>query len=392
MRKWIFRLLGSICVLVSALLYIMAFSGDAQTVMTVFATLFVIGGIALFIMASAKSYNNTSDTIKRVDDVGEITIEEVYHALEDLETSLGKPWMGGIFSISQPCIIWGPNQNEELICAYKAKLTGSIYVAMYQGMHYISKGPEDEERYEKNRKEHDLRIAKYENGNDMDYQELFCYKLSQISLLDDLCYEIDLYVKEHRIAPLPNQASRPDAAPGQLYRFNEDFKWTGQAFSLCTMDGEPIYEITGTFPLKNFSIREAGDGREVFSMKKRVLHILPYYDFYQEGNKFATLRKKLNMVHTTFTMKTSEGELTLQSVNATIGHNYQVLMNERVVGNICEKLNLTLDNIVFDNFVIYVREEKYRLIITAMAVMVAREMARERAAEQAAEQATDLDD
>lgn len=382
MRKWIFRILGVVCVVVSVSLYALAVSQDADTTMTVLATLFLIGGITLFIMATAKSYNNSCDTIKRVDDAGKITIEEVYHALENLDTSLGKPWMGGIVSISQPCIIWGPNQNEELICAYKTKLTGSIYIAMYQGMGYISKEAEDKERFERNWAEHEARYAKYENGSDLDYQELLCYKLSQTSLLDDLRYEINLYVREHRIAPLPGQASRLDAAPGRLYRFDEDFKWTGQAFSLCTMDGTPVYNITGTFPLKTFSIREADSGREVFNMKKRLLHILTHYDFYLEGQKFATFRKKFDLVHDTFTMKTSEGELTMRSVNATIGHNYQVMMNGEVVGNICEKMNLTLENIVYDNFVLYVREEKYRLIITALAVMAAREMARERASEQ----------
>lgn len=381
MRTWIFRIAGAFCVLASACLYVMAIAEDVDTMMTVFATLFLIGGFALFISASAKSYNDTLDTIKRVDGVGDITIEEIYHALENLETSLGKPWMGGIVSISQPCIIWGPNQNEELICAYKTKLTGSVYLAMYQGTGYISREPQNQELFERNRREHDAQYGKYEDGSDMDYQELLCYQLSQTSLLDDLCYEIDLFVKERRIAPLPGQASRPDAAPGRLYRFDEDFKWTGQAFSLCTMDGEPVYDITGTFPLKSFSIRDAGSKKEVFSMKKRLLHILPHYDFYMEGKKFAAFRKKLALVHTTFTMKTSEGELTLRSVNATIGHNYQVLLGGEVVGNICEKLNLTLQNIVFDNFVIYVREEKYRLVITAMAVMIVREMARERAAE-----------
>lgn len=381
MRKWIFRILGLVCVIVSVCMFVTAIAEDADTTFTVIATVFLIGGFALFISSSAKSYNDTLDTIKRVDDVGSVTIEEIYHALEDLETSLGKPWMGGIVSISQPCIIWGPNQNEELICAYKTKLTGSVYLALYQGMGYISKAAEDEERFERNRKEHDAQFAKYEHGSDLDYQELLCYQLSQTSLLDDLCYEIDLYVREHRIAPLPGQASRPDAAPGRLYRFNEDFKWTGQAFSLCTMDEEPVYDITGTYPLKSFSIREAGGNKELFSMKKRLLHILPHYDFYMEGTKFATFRKKLDLVHTTFTMKTSEGDLTMRSVNATIGHNYQVLLHGMVVGNICEKLNLTLENIVFDNFVIYVRDEKYRLVITAMAVMVVREMARERAAE-----------
>lgn len=91
MRKWIFRIMGALCVIVSVYLYAMAVSAEDDTVMTVIGTLVLIGGITLFIMATAKSYNNSCDTIKRVDGVGKITIEEVYHALENLDTSLGKP-------------------------------------------------------------------------------------------------------------------------------------------------------------------------------------------------------------------------------------------------------------------------------------------------------------
>ena len=69
MRKWSFRILGTLCVLLSAFLYIMAFSADADTTMTVIATLFLIGGFTLYIMASSKTYHDTLDTIKRVDGV-----------------------------------------------------------------------------------------------------------------------------------------------------------------------------------------------------------------------------------------------------------------------------------------------------------------------------------
>lgn len=365
MRKWL-SYVGAV-ILVGLAIYFFSL-GDA-TVTIALATISLIAAITLWIMASDKNYNASIDLIKRVDNVGSITIEEVFHALEDLETPIGRPWIGHIVTISQPCIIWGPSATGEIIYAYKTKATGSIYLTLALEGIEGAKESEDSQAMQA--------VASNIDEEKLDYKELICFRYNCASLLEDLCREIDIYVREHRIASLPGRGS----LNGTLYRFDEDFKLTGQRFHVCDMDQKPIYEVNGTFPLKTFSIKEIAGDREVFSMKKRIFHILPHYDFYMNGEKYASFRKKIDLIHTTFTMQTQDGLLEMRSVNTTIGDNYQVKMNGEIIGNISEKLNLTLHNIVFDNFILFVREEKHTVLIAALATMAAREMARGRADE-----------
>ncbi len=48
-----------------------------------------------------------------------------------------------------------------------------------------------------------------------------------------------------------------------------------------------------------------------------------------------------------------------------------------MLGTIMENLEFTLHNVVFDNSVIIAYDKEYLPILTAMAVMVARELARD---------------
>ena len=191
-------------------------------------------------------------------------------------------------------------------------------------------------------------------------------------MVDDLRDRFLLF-KQHR--PIPPM---PEYKQGTLYRFDEDFRWTGQDFTLRDIDGNPVYKVTGALPLKTFQIYDARDGTERMRMTKRIFHILPHYDFYRDGEKIGTLRKQLDLMHDRYVMRTDEGKIMLQNVTATMGENFQVRRNGEIIGTIAEKLNLSLENIVFDNFVIHARYTRDDLLLTALAVMVARGQARKR--------------
>lgn len=330
-----------------------------------FTVISLIAGMTMFIVASDKSYNASIDNIKRLDGVGHISIEKFYEALAPLETPLGKPWIGGLTIIKRPCIIWGPNTSGEYVYAYKTRFTGSLYIA-YNELPSFIKAPKGQE----------WRL--YGGGCPTlgdDYHELICYKLDLATMLDDLRDRCLLYKQNRPLPPMPKYRQ------GTLYRFDEDFRWTGQDFTLCDIDGNPIYKVTGTMPLKTFRIYDVQDGAERMRITKRLLHILPHYDFYIDHIKIGTLRKRLDYIHDRYTIHTSEGVVELQSVTATFGDNFLVHRNGEIIGTIAEKLNLTLENIVFDNFVIHVRDKRDDLLLTALAVMVARGQARRRSTE-----------
>lgn len=76
-------------------------------------------------------------------------------------------------------------------------------------------------------------------------------------------------------------------------------------------------------------------------------------------------------------MDIKEGRLELIEYAGTIGRNFKVTLNDRMLGTIMENLEFTLHNVVFDNSVIIAYDKEYLPILTAMAVMVARELARD---------------
>ena len=85
-------------------------------------------------------------------------------------------------------------------------------------------------------------------------------------------------------------------------------------------------------------------------------------------------------------MDVVEGKLELREYAGSIGRNFSVTLNGRMLGAIMEDMQFTLHNIVFDNSVLMVYdrdsvvicyEEQYLPLLTAMAIMVAREIARD---------------
>ena len=107
-------------------------------------------------------------------------------------------------------------------------------------------------------------------------------------------------------------------------------------------------------------------------MTKKIVSVLPTYQFYYRGELYGTLEKKFVLVKDKFEMKVKEGKLEL------IGHNFCVTLNGKTLGTILDNLDLKMENIVFDNAVIIAYEEKYLPLLAAMAVMAARELARDR--------------
>lgn len=110
--------------------------------------------------------------------------------------------------------------------------------------------------------------------------------------------------------------------PSQIYTFTEDFKLTGQHFDLEDADGNLVYAIDSTVPLKTFRIYDAAHN-EVFRMTKELLHVLPTYRFICMEEPYGTLQKKFALVKDRFSMELPEGTLELMEYAGSIGHNYR---------------------------------------------------------------------
>ena len=197
-----------------------------------------------------------------------------------------------------------------------------------------------------------------------------CFQ-ADVMLLQKYLYDsLSSFAKTGEVLPIPA------SEPSEVYTFTEDFKLAGQQFDLCDKDGNFIYHIEGTAPLLKFYVRD-GQEREVFRVEKEILHVLPAYRFYLKGELYGKLEKKLEFIRDHFTMDVAEGKLELREYAGSIGRNFSVTLNGRMLGAIMEDMQFTLHNIVFDNSVLMVYDRDYLPLMTAMAIMVAREIARD---------------
>ena len=112
-------------------------------------------------------------------------------------------------------------------------------------------------------------------------------------------------------------------------------------------------------------------------MTKEIGHALATYRFFYRGEPYGVLEKQFTFVRDTFAMDVNEGRLELTEYAGTIGHNFRVTLNGTLIGAIMDDMDITIENIVWDNAFLIVHDRKYLPLITAMAVMVTRELARD---------------
>lgn len=362
MRKFLLQgaaliliLLGCVCIYASQ-----------STFMITISTLLWIGGYAIWLVADPKSYNDTLDLQKMVEIEG--SIAEIYKDMKNIETPLGKPWLCKVFSIKGKALVYGPNVAGDYIYIYRSM--GMVCLVGCSNIEFLE--PEESQLYRL-----DVVGKSREDQTDTLYTAV-----SIAGLLEEMERMYDFYGKN---GYAPDAATVKDIfgtnvdKKCELYTFTEDFKLSGQKFFLQDLEGNILYDVEGTYPLKTLRIRKHGEEEVVFRVTKRLLHLLPYYDFYEgEDKKIGSFSKEIDVSHDSFKMNLPDGILSMRSVVATFGDNYIVRIGSRQIGAISENLNLNINNLVFDNMVIEVFDHKYLLIMAALAIMSAREMSRDR--------------
>ena len=354
-RIWKFRIWGLL--LIAAALWICV-NWHWEEIPVYFATVVLIVGIAVFGMGSPADYNAMTDSGAMLAMDSPRKIEEFYRAFRSIDTPLGSGWLGKFTTSPKESLIFGPNSRGEFLYFFLSGdgLIGYLGNSMLPST--ISQRLEDP----------DYPPKEETNG---DLYEHLCYHADLFLMRDWLQKSLEHFVKTG--TPLPLLGLQPS----QIYTFSEDFKLTGQHFTVENAQGKTVYTVDGTAPLVTLRVRDMQD-KEVFTMTKQLGHPLPVYKFYQEGTLYGTLEKQLDLVRDRFTMETTEGTLELREYAGTIGRNFKVTLNGQILGAIMENMDLTPENIVFDNaFLIVYRPEKLPLLV-AMAVMAARELARDR--------------
>lgn len=327
-------------------------------------TLTLIAAMVMRQFASQKVYNSWNDIIKMIFDTDGITIEKLYEVFGDMDTPLGNPWLGKIAMTKGNSMIFGPNTEGEY-----------IYVAPYR-KDRIQVAHNDLTEFITPSKEEEWRLAPQKVQPDT-AEDIIRYRFGSACLLSELTNRLDQYIHNGRIDTseigIKNEA--------QIYLFYEEFRWLGQDFYLYDTNHEEKMKITAPVPCKTFHIYDKNSGQERFTISKKLFHVMPHYVMYENGKKIGVLKKKMVLHHDWFIANTSYGRLEMKSMNAMFGSNYQVSINGTQIGTIAEKMNINLNNLVFDNFLLSVNEEKYLPLMTAMGVMAAREIKRDKAVE-----------
>ena len=96
----------------------------------VIGTIVLIAGGALWIAASPKSFNETTDGTKMVTCPKEMTIEELYRGIRGMSTALGAPYIGRVKTIPGDTILFGPDADGWFAYVYKALDGRSFYAAL----------------------------------------------------------------------------------------------------------------------------------------------------------------------------------------------------------------------------------------------------------------------
>lgn len=121
-KYFIFRMLGALMIVGGV-----ALIGRDSVII---GTLVVIGGGALWIAASPKSFNETTDGMKMIPCPKEMTVEELYRGIRGMSTSLGVPYIGRVKTVPGDTILFGPNADGWFAYVYKSLDGRSFYAAL----------------------------------------------------------------------------------------------------------------------------------------------------------------------------------------------------------------------------------------------------------------------
>lgn len=284
-RKWKFRIAGGAVTLLG--IYLMAV-GYGETITLTIATVVLIFGIAIWSMATPENYNSMTDMIAMISMEKPRKIEEFYEAYKNVDTPFGSAWLAKFYTMRQKALVFGPDAKGEYLYFW---LTKDGHVG-YLGYSFI-------EGFIKKK----LTTPVYPIHEDVaeNLADHLSYHSDLMMFQSELKANLEHFVKTGTVQPFQKISA------SQIYTFTEDYRLTGQHFDLEDTDGNLVYEIDSTVPLKTFYIYDAMH-TEIFRMTKELLHALPTYRFYLYGEPYGVLKKQFALVRDQFSMELPGGK------------------------------------------------------------------------------------
>ena len=234
-RKWKFRIAGGAVTLLG--IYLMAVGYGEMITLTI-ATVVLIFGIAIWSMATPESYNSMTDMIAMISMEKPRKIEEFYEAYKNVDTPFGSAWLAKFYTMRQKALVFGPDAKGEYLYFW---LTKDGHVG-YLGYSFI-------EDFIKKK----LTTPVYPIHEDVaeNLADHLSYHSDLMMFQSELKANLEHFVKNGTVQPFQKISA------SQIYTFTEDYRLTGQHFDLEDTDGNLVYEIDSTVPLKTFYICDA---------------------------------------------------------------------------------------------------------------------------------------
>ncbi len=355
LRMWSYRIVG---ILICAVGVRMWAYGDWSSTfwISVGTVTFIVGG-AVFMLGSPNDYNAGTDAVEMVSFDRVYNMQEFLEAFKNIRTPIGSAWLGHFTGSTNDSLIFGPDLRGQYIYFY-LNWTGALGYIGYSCIdNFITEQLSEP-------------IYPPEEKLGADTAGHLCYHTDIFFFRDWLKDSIEQFKQTG--TPLPFTKSEPS----EIYTFTENFKLLGERFKVKDKDDNIVYEVEGTAPLINLRIFDTF-GDEIFKMTKEIGHALATYQFFYKGEPYGLLEKQLTFVRDKFTMEVKDGRLEMIEYAGTVGHNFKITLNDRLIGAIMDNMDITIENVIWDNAFLVVYDKEYLPLITAMAVMVTRELARD---------------
>lgn len=135
-RKWICRIIGALLVLLGLYLLVI---GYEYTLIISAATIVLIIGVAVWMMATPESYNSVNSDVLMISMDRPRKIEEFYEAYKQVETPLGSAWLGKFYTMKQKALVFGPNDQGEYLYFWLTRNGKTGYLGYSQMDSFIKK-------------------------------------------------------------------------------------------------------------------------------------------------------------------------------------------------------------------------------------------------------------
>ena len=291
-----------------------------------------IGGFVIFFLRGRGSFNDRSLYEKQIK--AGIGIDELYEKLKDMETPIGKAWIGGHSDYKGDCIIFGPDVFWD--CVLIARSGSRIVIRHTMQPDKIIRDDKDEFRFESL-----IDPSGYEATPER-YAIYAGFKLASTVMLDHLCDMIK-GLDEGKSISIPGSLEQY-----KFYYHNSSEGWFRDS------EGNDILRVEASLSPFASAVFD-GDGDEMAAVIPHAVNNkgLPVeaagYDLTANGEHFGEIRRFKDRKGEGFIAETDDGTYRISIFPAcrigNISCNYRIEQDGRLKGVIAGSPGLTFNGL-----------------------------------------------